>query len=382
MGPPSTLHRRIEWPRAATAATEIVCGRGELASIAARLEELGLAAAGRVVVVGDPAAESAATLEVERSLAEAGLSWRRIEAASGEAHKVQPAVDRILGEAIEWGVDRGTPLVAVGGGCVGDLAAFAASVLLRGVPLVLVPTTLLAMVDASIGGKTAVNLPLPEGVLGRNLVGTFHPARLVVSDPAALATLPQREFRAGLAECVKHALLDGEPAVGFLEANAAELAAWPAAGESAVEALLARSIATKSEIVASDPLEQDRRRHLNLGHTYAHAIEALPGTPWLHGEAVSLGLVAAAAAAAEAGWLAEEAAARLGSLLASLRLPTRWPVGEVAIGRLRGLMGLDKKQRGGRLALVLLRGWGSPGVLEDPPERVVMAGWRAVGGRG
>jgi 3-dehydroquinate synthase len=379
---PETLHRRLEWPSPEAATCEIRCGRGELSAIADRLAAAGLVAEGRLLLVCDPGAE-AAIAEVERSLGEAGLGWRRIDVPAGESNKVQASVDRIVAEAIEWGIGRDTPLVAVGGGCVGDLAAFAASVLLRGVPLVLVPTTLMAMVDASIGGKTAINHRLADGSLGRNLVGSFHPARLVLGDPRSLATLPPREFRAGLAECVKHAMLDGEESLAFLEAHAGSLAALagtPAEGDDGgLDRLLARSIAVKSRIVAEDPLERGSRRHLNLGHTYAHAIESLPQVPWRHGEAVSLGLVAAAAASVEAGWLDPAAPPRVAAMLDRLGLPTAWP-GEAADGsRLRSLMRLDKKRSRGRLALVLLRGWGRPEVLADPPEAVVAAGWRAIG---
>lgn len=379
---PPRLHRRLEWPSAAIPPCEVVCGRGEHAAIVDRLAAAGLAAGGRLLLVCDPEA-NATTSRIERSLAAGGLAWRRIEVPAGEANKVQASVDRIVAAAVEWGIDRDTPLVAVGGGCVGDLAALAASLLLRGVPLVLVPTTLMAMVDASIGGKTAINLPLADGSLGRNLVGSFHPARLVLGDPQSLATLPPREFRAGLAECVKHALLDGEAALELLEANAAALATLassPAQREGELlDRLLAQSVAIKARIVAEDPLERGPRRHLNLGHTYAHAIEALPAAPWRHGEAVSLGLVAAAAASAEAGWLEAAAAARIAALLDRLGLPTAWPTEAAPRRRMRALMDLDKKRSRGRLALVLLRGWGRPGVLEDPPEEVVAAGWRAVG---
>jgi len=371
----------IDWSKRTTPPSEFEIGGGVLGHLGTMLTSRGLALGGRVLLVCDPAA-TAAIATVEASLARAGLSWRRIDQPAGESLKVQASVDRIVAEAIEWGVDRETPLVAVGGGCVCDLAAFAASVLLRGVPLILVPTTLLAIVDASIGGKTAINVPLADGGLGRNLVGSFHPAQLVVSDPDTLATLPARELRSGLGECLKHAMIEGEKAIAALERDAGAISTAIETGRFGAPALvrlMARSVAKKVEIVAIDPLERSGRAALNLGHTFAHAIEAAPGQPWLHGEAVGLGLLSAMAAAEHLGRVAPDDVARIAELLVDLGLPMHWSPPHPPRERLRSWMTLDKKGRGGRLRLVLPHASNGVGVVEDPPEQAVTNGWSVIG---
>lgn len=374
---PSHASLRLDWtrvagPMLAALATRIEIGEGALGGIAGwTREECG--AATRAVLVVDPLAEEAAGAPVRTALEGAGVEVLRIEVPASESEKTIESVMRIGEASIRGGIDRGTPLVAVGGGCVGDVGGFAASVLLRGLPLVLVPTTLLAMVDAAVGGKTAVNLRRPDGSLGRNLLGTFHPASLVVADPSVLRTLPPPELRAGLAECVKHGWIADPAHLEWLEAEAEAVAA----GRHGTR-LVAENLAIKTAIVLRDPREQGERRHLNLGHTFAHAIESRPGQTFRHGEAVALGMVAAAAVAEHLGRAPSGTATRIRRLLARLGLPTELDRPE-AVASLRQAMDLDKKRVEGRLRLVLPLAPGRVEVVEAPPEEAVAVGWRAIG---
>lgn len=378
---------RIDWRRVAeallpTEATEIVVESGGASALGSRLVERGLASRGtRAILVVDRNAAEPAGDPAERSLRDSGLEVKRIDVEAAETRKVQGEVDRILSAAIAHGVARRSPLVAVGGGCVGDLAGYAASVLLRGVPLVLVPTTLLAMVDASIGGKTAVNVSLGGEALGKNLVGSFWPASLVLCDRETLRTLPAPEFRAGLAESLKHAWLEGEAEVAWIEAHAEILADPTSEGHAkAIATLLASSIRFKAGVVARDPLERGERQLLNLGHTFAHAIEADPTTRVRHGEAVALGVIAAAATAESLGMAEEGTAARVRAVTTRLALPTSLADGARA-DSLREGMSFDKKRSGGSLRLILPRRPGRIDVVEGPPESAIDAGWRAIGAR-
>ncbi|MGA0286735.1 MAG: 3-dehydroquinate synthase family protein [Phycisphaerales bacterium] len=363
-----------------THATRVEASRGAASRIGPAMVEAGLSVEGRLVLaVGDSGAAEVFE-RVESSLRDRGadVAWHRVEAT--EANKVQATADRIIEWAIEQGADRGTPIVAVGGGIVCDLAGHVAGTLLRGLPLVLVPTTLLAMVDAAYGGKTAVNVPLSGGRLGRNLVGGFLPATLVAADVSTLRTLPERDLRAGLAECVKHGWVDGEAHLARLESDADAITDGGASQTAALEGLVRRSIEVKAAIVTRDPFEQGERRHLNLGHTFAHAIEARPGNRWRHGEAVAIGLVAAAAASSEAGLAEAGVVERTRSLLERLGLPVALDEA-VPVEALRALMDLDKKRKGRSLRLVLPVRPGAIEVVEGPPEAVIAAGWSAVAAR-
>ncbi len=357
--------------------SRIEIGAGSLARGPESWRHAGLLAeGGLVLLVVDPAAASAAGDPLAERLEDAGLRVVRIEVSAGETQKTQPSVDRVLAAAIAAGADRTTPLIAVGGGCVGDLAAFAASVLLRGVPLILVPTTLLAMVDAAIGGKTAINLAFADGSIGRNLVGTFWPAHHIVADPATLSTLPAEEFRSGLAECVKHAWIASPEHLEWLEACAESLVG--SRHPELISPLIEASARIKATLVAEDPLERGVRRHLNLGHTFAHAIEGRPRNRLRHGEAVAVGMVAAAATAEVLGRAEPGTAARMRTLFARLGLPTSLPEGGELAAHRAG-MNLDKKRSHRGLRLVLPCRPGRVEVVESPPEPAVEAGWRAVG---
>jgi 3-dehydroquinate synthase len=309
------------------------------------------------------------------SLEAAGLRAHVVPLHADENEKSMAAVERVWAAMLQAGMQRGDALVALGGGIVGDLAGFAAATFLRGIPLIMAPTTLLAMVDASIGGKTAVNLPLPKGGLGKNLAGAFHAPSWVLCDVETLATLSDRDFRCGMAECIKHALIADPSMLSWMRgACASILAREPAT----LEELVRRSAAIKAAVVSRDEFERGERAHLNLGHTFGHALEAVLHDRLRHGEAVAIGLVAATAASKAAGWWPEADPDDVAAALAQVGLPTKFPV-PVDRAALHAAMGFDKKGSGGRRRLVLLRGPGQPGVLDDATDAVVDAGWSAVG---
>jgi 3-dehydroquinate synthase len=279
-----------------------------------------------------------------------------------------------FGHAIEalatLGATRDACVVALGGGVVGDLAGFAAACWMRGVDCVQVPTTLLSMVDSSVGGKTAVDIPQ-----GKNLVGAFHPPRAVFADTSALATLPARELRAGLAEVIKYGAIRDARFFQWLEQERTALLAMD--GE-ALALAIAASCEHKAEIVARDPLEKGERALLNFGHTFGHAIETEQGYGGLgndnlnHGEAVAVGMVLAARLSAALGMASADDADRLEALLTAYGLPTRIPAG-LAPDALLARMRLDKKNLAGRLRLVLWRGLGQAEVVPDVDEARVLA---------
>lgn len=376
-----------------SAPTSLLVARGAVDALGEVLADESIALRGRrVLVVSDAAVEKTHALRAVRSLGEACGDPARvahIALSATEPLKAMPAVERVWQASLEAKLSRSDLLVAVGGGLVGDLAGFAAATYLRGIDFVQVPTTLLAMVDAAIGGKTGVNLPLPGGGLGKNLAGAFWQPKTTVADPEVLATLPPRELRAGLAECVKHAVIAGPDAFERLERDAEPLAAGDA---DALNRLIPASAGVKIGIVVADPLERGVRATLNLGHTFGHAIETLPGVQLLHGEAVAIGLVAAAAAAArmDFGGVDDESTRaservelrpRIEALLRRLGLPTRLdaPVSREEVLR---RIGFDKKNEGGALRLILPRRLGEVLVVRDAPAAVVDAGLDAILTRG
>ena len=276
---------------------------------------------------------------------------------AGEAEKNLVRFGELLERMAERGLTRDARVLALGGGVIGDLAGFAAACYMRGIAFVQIPTTLLAMVDSSVGGKTAVDLPA-----GKNLVGAFHQPQAVYIDPDVLATLPEREFRAGLAEVLKYGAIIDARFVDWLEDNAeALLAREPAALEGAI--LL--SCRHKAGIVARDETEQGERALLNFGHTFGHALEVLLDySNLLHGEAVAIGMQLAADFSVELGCADIGDSQRLRALLTRFGLPTGLPAGldaEAVVAKMR----LDKKAAAGRLRLILWRGVGKAFIAED-----------------
>jgi 3-dehydroquinate synthase len=291
------------------------------------------------------------------------LTW--IELPDGERHKTLATVESILTRMLEARLDRGSTLIAFGGGVVGDIAGFAAAIYQRGIDFVQVPTTLLSQVDSSVGGKTGVNHPL-----GKNMIGAFHQPRAVIIDTDTLRTLPVRELRAGVAEVIKYGLIQDADFFAWLEEH---LEALLALSPDVVSEAIQRSCACKAEVVASDERESGRRAILNLGHTFGHAIEAGMGYgQWLHGEAVGTGMAMAARMSEHMGWLSRSNRERAERLLARAGLELR-PPAELTAERFRELMAIDKKVMDGRLRLVLLRGIGSAVVTGDFPDAALNA---------
>jgi 3-dehydroquinate synthase len=288
---------------------------------------------------------------------------------AGETAKTLEGFGELLRELADFGATRDACVFALGGGVVGDLAGFAAACWMRGIDVVQVPTTLLAMVDASVGGKTAVDLPQ-----GKNLVGAFHPPRAVFADTATLRTLPARELRAGFAEVIKYGAIIDAPFLDWLDAHAeALLAADPAALTEAI----ARSCSHKAAIVMRDPREHGERALLNFGHTFAHAIEAEQGYDGCnHGEAVAIGMVLAAQLSTALGMAPQADGMRLRALLSRFGLPVDLPANLDADGLL-DRMRLDKKAQAGGLRFVLWERAGAAKVVADVPAAAVLQVLRA-----
>jgi 3-dehydroquinate synthase len=296
---------------------------------------------------------------LERALAAAGARTLRIVLPDGEALMDWTTLDRIFEQLLEARADRRTIVVALGGGVAGDMAGFAAATYQRGIAHLQVPTTLLAQVDSSVGGKTAINHPL-----GKNMIGAFHQPCAVVADTAVLETLPPRELAAGLAEVAKYGAIHDLDFLEWIEGHADALVRRdPAALAHAIR----RSCEIKAEIVAADEREAGARALLNFGHTFGHAIESAQGYgTWLHGEAVAAGMAMAARFSCRLGRLPSNDAERLVALLARLGLPVEPPRIEPEVW-LR-YMGRDKKNEAGRIALILLDALGRGAIVKDAPQ--------------
>jgi 5-deoxy-5-amino-3-dehydroquinate synthase len=347
---------------------DVVVGAGALADAGTLL-----AGRRRVAVVSQPGVADFHAPTLVAALQKAGVTTDLFLIGEGEDAKSLATIDGLCSRLAAWGLLRDDALVALGGGVVGDTAGFAASVYHRGVAVVQAPTTLLAQVDAAIGGKTAVNLPE-----GKNLVGAFHQPLAVYADVTTLATLPPREYRAGLGEVAKYALMpDGERVAAIVERSAAAVVARD---PEVLTELVAACAAMKAHVVAADPQERTGiRATLNLGHTLAHALESVGGYELLHGEAVAVGLVFAGALAGALERIDEDAVDRYRNIVSSLDLPTAVP-GGAARDALLASMRRDKKSVGG-LTFVL------PGPLgletvHDPDARALDVAFRAVGVEG
>jgi 3-dehydroquinate synthase len=294
-----------------------------------------------------------------------GLAGRRVDTVTlpdGEQYKTLESAGRIFDALVDARMNRDACVVALGGGVVGDMAGFAAACYQRGVDFVQVPTTLLAQVDSSVGGKTGVNHPG-----GKNLIGAFHQPRAVISDTETLHTLARRELRAGLAEVIKYGLIADAAFLAWLEAHVEALLELE---PQALMHAISRSCEIKAEIVADDEREHGRRALLNLGHTFGHAIEAASGYGvWLHGEAVGVGMLIAAEMSARLGWLDRAAVERLRELLQRAGLPVAAPA--IGADRALELMGMDKKVLAGRIRLVMMKRLGEAVVTGDYPAGVL-----------
>src|SRR5438270_541129 len=323
-----------------------------------------LLAAPRVTIVSDQTVAPLYGARLAASFDKAGVRASSITVPTGESSKEFAAFGRLLGDLLDRRPDRKTTLVALGGGVVGDLAGFAAAVLLRGVDFIQVPTSLLAQVDSAVGGKTGINTRA-----GKNLVGAFHQPRLVLADTDALATLPRRELLAGYAETAKYGLIREAGFFGWLEAKGNAVCAL---APEALRRAVRTSCAMKAEIVAGDEREEGDRALLNFGHTFGHALETETGfsTRLLHGEAVALGMVLAYDFAARLGLAAADEASRVRRHLADKGLPPRLaPLGlsRTPPERLLAHMSKDKKVRDGQITLIMPRRIGEVFVMKDAP---------------
>jgi 3-dehydroquinate synthase len=338
---------------------DIAIGRGLISSLGSRIAALRPGAAAAIVSDETVARRHLATAEA--ALATAGVRASSIQVPAGEASKSWRRLESVCEQLLAARIERGDLVVALGGGVVGDLAGFAAAIVRRGIDVVQVPTTLLAQVDSSVGGKTGIN-----SAHGKNQVGAFYQPILVVADTALLDTLPAREFRAGYAEVVKYGLIGDAGFFAWLDANWRDLFAGGPAREHAI----ATSCRAKAITVARDERETGERALLNLGHTFGHAFEAAAGFSdrLLHGEAVSIGMALAFAFSARRGLLAPGEAERVVRHLNAVGLPTR--PSDVAgdlpdADALMQLMAQDKKVRRGKLTLILARGIGASFVAPD-----------------
>ncbi len=342
---------------------EVVVGTGVLGELPALA---GQRAAAVVVIHASGLGEIAGP--ACRALAAAGLDVHAEQIPDGEAAKDIRVAAGLWSRLAVHRISRFDAIVGVGGGAVTDLAGFVAATWLRGVRLVLVPTTLLAVVDAAIGGKTAVNI-----TAGKNLVGAFHPPAGVLADLATLGTLPPAEYVSGLAEVIKAGFIADPAILDLIESDPAA-AARP--GGPHERELIERAIRMKAGVVTADLREAGQREMLNYGHTLGHAIERAEGYRIRHGEAVAIGMTYAAAVARLAGRLDEATAARHAEILTAVGLPVRYRDG--AWHQLREAMSADKKARAARLRLVVLDGLARPAILDDPAEQLLARAYAEV----
>jgi 3-dehydroquinate synthase len=345
----------------------IVIGDGALGSLGAQVQAQDIKAGTKVLVVTNPVVNGHYGATALASLRAAGYDAHLLEIDAGEDQKTPATVALIHDAAFAQKLERGSLIVALGGGVVGDMAGFAAASWLRGIAVVQVPTTLLAMVDAAIGGKTGVNHPG-----GKNLIGAFHQPRLVLIDPQCLATLPPREFRAGMAEVIKYGVIGDGALFADLEAAGKRLAAMDQLPPTLLQQILERSAAAKAKVVAADEREGGLRAILNYGHTLGHVVEALCGYgTYLHGEAVAIGMVAAGELSLELGLWSADDQRRQRQVIAAAGLPVRWPElqAEAVLACLQG----DKKVRDGRVRFVLPTALGAVEIRDDVSGPQVLA---------
>ena len=313
----------------------------------------------RVVIVSHASIAAHYLQRLRSSLAAAGVRIDVVLLPEGEPHKDWSTLNDLLTRLLELRVDRATTLVALGGGVIGDITGFAAAIYQRGIPFVQVPTTLLAQVDSSVGGKTGINHPL-----GKNMIGAFYQPRAVLIDTDCLATLPRRELAAGFAEVVKYGAIRSASFFAWLEANAGRLHARDAA---ALEYAIGESCRIKAEIVAADERESGERALLNFGHTFGHAIEVSQGYgTWLHGEAVGAGMVLAARLSNRLHSLPLEVTHRLAALLRAFEVPVDPPA--LPLDVWIDYMRRDKKTIAARLRFILLEALGKALVADDVTE--------------
>lgn len=318
----------------------------------------------KVAVVTDSIVGPLYSQRVEEALGESGIDAVTARVPAGEDHKTVRSIEAIYDQLLPARLDRSTPVIALGGGVIGDMAGFAAATILRGIPFIQVPTTLLAMVDASVGGKTGVN-----HATGKNLIGSFHQPIAVLIDPEVLQTLPPRELRGGLAECIKHDIIRDAEGFNRLEK---EIGRALALDIDYLTELVAHNVAIKARVVEADPFEKGERAHLNFGHTFGHAIETVSHYQYSHGECVALGMVAAADLAVRLGMIDDASRRRICDVIAKAGLPTGGM--KLDVKQVVETMAFDKKVKSGRLRFVLPERIGNVVIRDDVPmDRVTQA---------
>ena len=338
----------------------ICIGEGILVNAGRLLSNRGVAKGKAAIVSNAEIAEHYADT-VSESLKKEGYTPVLCLVPEGEEHKTLATVHSLYDQFVAAELDRRSPIVGLGGGVIGDMAGFAAATYLRGAPFVQIPTSLLAMVDASVGGKTAVDLPQ-----GKNLVGAFKQPVVVIIDPEVLAELPAAEFRSGLAEIVKHGILGDPDLFRQLEGQ----------GPANLTQMIADAVRVKVEVVIEDPFEKGRRATLNLGHTFGHAIEQVSGYSLRHGEAVAIGTVAAARMAVALDRCDAQTASRIESCLARLELPTE--ASGLELNDVYAMMFKDKKRSGRMLRFIIPQAIGDVVIIDDPGEQVVQEALASV----
>jgi 3-dehydroquinate synthase len=298
---------------------------------------------------------------LETSLRKADFEPIAIMLPAGEDQKTVQSISKIYDTILPAKIDRNTPLIALGGGVIGDMTGFAAATILRGIPFVQIPTTLLSMVDASVGGKTGV-----DHAVGKNLIGAFHQPITVLIDPNVLKTLPARELRSGLAECIKHEIIRDADGFRALEQHIPRALALDI---DYLTSLIAHNVAIKARVVEADPYERGERAHLNLGHTFGHAIEHVSNYSYAHGECVALGMAAASYTAMRLGMIDDATRQRILSLISKADLPTRGL--KLETDAVVNAMFFDKKVKGNALRLVLPDQIGHVVIWLDTPLELV-----------
>ncbi len=340
---------------------EVLNGPGLLNHVGSEFERDGYS--GKVSVISDSNVAPLYLPRLRESLVEFGFDVIDFILPEGESHKTLEDLLPVYDKLLRARVDRGTALIGLGGGVVSDSAGFVAATLLRGVPLIQIPTTLLSMVDASVGGKTGVN-----HAVGKNLIGAFYQPQKVLIDPQVLRTLPARELRSGLAECIKHEIIRDAEGFAALERNISRALQ---VDTDYLADLIAHNVRIKARVVEADPFERGERAHLNFGHTFGHAIETVSDYAYSHGESVALGMVAASRMAQRMGMIEESAVRRIVSLIDAAGLPTGGM--KLDVDRVIATMAFDKKVKTGTLRFILPDRIGHVVVRDDVPPDAVCA---------
>ena len=325
---------------------EVVIGESSLKSIGNELSKIGFKEGLKILVVSNKEVSDYYGDAIIDSLIKSNYNPKLLILKAGEEQKNQSSINLIHDAAYEARLERGSLMIALGGGVIGDMTGFAAATWLRGIHVVQIPTTLLAMVDASIGGKTGINHPK-----GKNLIGAFHQPKLVLIDPETLVTLPKREFKAGMAEIIKYGVISDLNLFELLE-NQENISKLSSLEENLLIEIIKRSAQSKAEIVIKDEKESGVRAFLNYGHTFGHVIENLCGYgKWLHGEAVAMGMVAVGQLAVQRGLWKGIEAERQKKLIEKAGLPSKWPGLELenVLSTLKG----DKKVKDGKISFVM-----------------------------